>query len=658
MLIITGVTDLLQGIMGIADDDIFARPPNYTFKYDVTGWGWFHLILGSLAILVGISLFRALLLWRIIDIHWRIIGVTIAGMLIITNFLSLPYYPIWSVIAIALYVFIIWALTATSAVSIRRTRSGATFCPRAAQGSPGGGAYLPRGDVEVHSPDPAPPVHGPVPAPPGPSLDRFNHQAPGETEARRLVAELAEQTAVGRIVPLHVQIVCGSDRGAALREVSVPPEGVRVTVSVHAPGLLDLGDMQQELTIYPGQDSDVLRFGFRADTPGLHEVTVRAYRGGTYLGDVRCQISVAHQGDTRDGPKCSAPLPSVAFDPGEVTLQVVRDRDDAFSFQLLSETSHAPESGSFRAGDPRREAEEIYKELRAAARGDSKRDPKQLRERLRNHGTKLWTSAVPEAVQRQFWDVADRISSFTVVGEHDAVPWELLYPLDKQHGDHGFLAEWVPVARRVFGQDRVRELDLPSVAFVVPHGSPTHSDEEVRMVRDQFGSGVRDHGILTKGEELTTLIKQGHAGALHFACHNSFTSSSGSSVTMDDGPFDPLDLAASAQLQSLRTHHPLVFFNACRTAGEISWFGETLGWAPQFLQAGAGAFIGTLWPVRSQSALDFADVFYHGLLAEHHSLGEASLEARQAISGHQGDPSWLAYAIYGSPDATAHITRT
>ncbi|MGW1494647.1 DUF7144 family membrane protein [Streptomyces sp. NPDC002402] len=103
MLIITGVMDLFRGIMGIAEDDIFVRTPNYAFQYDVTGWGWWHLILGAVAILVGLSLFRAPL-WA------RIIGIAIAGMLIITNFLSLPYYPFWSVICIALYAFVIWAL--------------------------------------------------------------------------------------------------------------------------------------------------------------------------------------------------------------------------------------------------------------------------------------------------------------------------------------------------------------------------------------------------------------------------------------------------------------------------------------------------------------------------------------------------------------------
>ncbi|MGI5199919.1 DUF7144 family membrane protein [Streptomyces sp. CA-288835] len=103
MLVIAGVLDIFRGIMGIADDDLFVATPQYVFRFDLTGWGWFHLILGFLGVVIGVSLFKA-------GLVARIAGVAIAGFLIIANFLSLPYYPVWSIIAIALYSFVIWAL--------------------------------------------------------------------------------------------------------------------------------------------------------------------------------------------------------------------------------------------------------------------------------------------------------------------------------------------------------------------------------------------------------------------------------------------------------------------------------------------------------------------------------------------------------------------
>jgi hypothetical protein len=44
----------------------------------------------------------------------RAVGVTLATLSAIASFMTLPYYPIWSVIGIAVDVFIIWALVAYS----------------------------------------------------------------------------------------------------------------------------------------------------------------------------------------------------------------------------------------------------------------------------------------------------------------------------------------------------------------------------------------------------------------------------------------------------------------------------------------------------------------------------------------------------------------
>lgn len=102
-LMIVGVLDILRGVMGIAGDDVFVATENYVFRFDLTAWGWTHLVLGALAALISLGLVRGAL-WA------RVAGVVIAGLLVIANFLSLPYYPVWSVVMIAFSGFIIWAL--------------------------------------------------------------------------------------------------------------------------------------------------------------------------------------------------------------------------------------------------------------------------------------------------------------------------------------------------------------------------------------------------------------------------------------------------------------------------------------------------------------------------------------------------------------------
>ncbi|MFF8860765.1 MULTISPECIES: DUF7144 family membrane protein [unclassified Streptomyces] len=103
MLMIAGLLSVFRGIMAIAQDNVFVTTPNYVFKFDLTSWGWIHLVLGVIAVAVSVGLFGPAT-WA------RVAGVAIAGLVIIANFLSLPYYPVWSVVMIAMSGFIIWAL--------------------------------------------------------------------------------------------------------------------------------------------------------------------------------------------------------------------------------------------------------------------------------------------------------------------------------------------------------------------------------------------------------------------------------------------------------------------------------------------------------------------------------------------------------------------
>ncbi|CAM5282500.1 hypothetical protein GCM10010261_67150 [Streptomyces pilosus] len=103
MLLLVGLLDVLRGIMAIAEDDVFVTTPHYVFGFDLTSWGWIHLALGVIAAVVGAGLLRTAT-WA------RVAGVVIAAFVILANFLSMPYYPVWSVVMITLSGFIIWAL--------------------------------------------------------------------------------------------------------------------------------------------------------------------------------------------------------------------------------------------------------------------------------------------------------------------------------------------------------------------------------------------------------------------------------------------------------------------------------------------------------------------------------------------------------------------
>lgn len=103
ILLMNGVLQLLEGISAISTDKIMVVGPQYTYQWSTTGWGWVHVILGVIIVLVGLAVMTGAA-WA------RVIAVFVAALSIIANFLWLPYYPWWSVLLIALNMFAIWAL--------------------------------------------------------------------------------------------------------------------------------------------------------------------------------------------------------------------------------------------------------------------------------------------------------------------------------------------------------------------------------------------------------------------------------------------------------------------------------------------------------------------------------------------------------------------
>ncbi|HEY2948738.1 MAG TPA: hypothetical protein VGJ53_10140 [Micromonosporaceae bacterium] len=103
LLIMVGIWQIFEGIGAIAKDDVFVRGVSYTYKFNLTTWGWIHLILGALMVIAGFGLFTASM-WA------RVLGIAFAVLSAIAQFAFVPYYPLWSLTIVAVDVFIIWSL--------------------------------------------------------------------------------------------------------------------------------------------------------------------------------------------------------------------------------------------------------------------------------------------------------------------------------------------------------------------------------------------------------------------------------------------------------------------------------------------------------------------------------------------------------------------
>jgi hypothetical protein len=105
LMIMVGIFHAAQGLVALINDTFYVVGAEYVFEFDVTTWGWVHLLVGTLVAVAGFGLFSGAV-WA------RTVAVALAVLSAVANFLWMPYYPFWSIAIIALNVFVIWALTA------------------------------------------------------------------------------------------------------------------------------------------------------------------------------------------------------------------------------------------------------------------------------------------------------------------------------------------------------------------------------------------------------------------------------------------------------------------------------------------------------------------------------------------------------------------
>jgi len=103
MMVIIGVYQVIVGLSAIIEHTFYRVTPNYVFAFNVTGWGWIHLIFGVILVVVGFSILAGQT-WA------RVAGIVLAALSAIANFLFIPYYPLWSILIIALDILVISAL--------------------------------------------------------------------------------------------------------------------------------------------------------------------------------------------------------------------------------------------------------------------------------------------------------------------------------------------------------------------------------------------------------------------------------------------------------------------------------------------------------------------------------------------------------------------
>ncbi|MEU7865986.1 hypothetical protein [Dactylosporangium sp. NPDC049140] len=104
MMLVIGIFQIVVGLTAIFERTFYILADSYLFGFSVVGWGWVHLALGVLVAAGGLAVLAG-------QMWGRVLGIVLASLSAIANFLFLPYYPLWSMLIIAADVAVIWALT-------------------------------------------------------------------------------------------------------------------------------------------------------------------------------------------------------------------------------------------------------------------------------------------------------------------------------------------------------------------------------------------------------------------------------------------------------------------------------------------------------------------------------------------------------------------
>jgi hypothetical protein len=113
LLLIVGSLQVLEGISAVAKDDVYVAGINYVYEFDITAWGWIHIVLGAIGVAAGVGI--------LMNQTWaQVTGIGFACLSALANFAFLPYYPLWAIVVIAFNVLVIWALAQQASTGGRR----------------------------------------------------------------------------------------------------------------------------------------------------------------------------------------------------------------------------------------------------------------------------------------------------------------------------------------------------------------------------------------------------------------------------------------------------------------------------------------------------------------------------------------------------------
>jgi putative methionine-R-sulfoxide reductase with GAF domain len=500
--------------------------------------------------------------------------------------------------------------------------------------------------------------------------------AAGETVMLHVVVEVPDELEAGHAAQLQVRLSREPlpTPHAFSASHAAPAQADRELVLEFTPqiGFALAGDAHVEAKFPEAGHPAAYVFEIKPTQVGDGEILVRIRQGAQPLASLQVRTSIV-SGRTRPPVQRAQEATVVEAAPGpqprhELSIiEIERGGQRRYQYSLRSPWLGVLgnwESKPF-TGNLEDFLRAVYGDIESRYAG-SHEDHERFDQELRALGGSLWDELFPEELQAILWQHRDRIDSLLLVDE-GLVPWELVH-LKEPHGPLGsetrFLAQmglvrWLPHAPAPPTSLRARPNRCRYVIPRYPHPEyalPEASLEAQFLERHFQATPVEPHAKPVR-ELLTTA---GGLDLLHFAGHGVADSTSllGAEVLLQgrvegstyvSESLRETTVAQLADLGGKEGNRPMIVMDVCAAGRPVGQSLGMRGFARAFLNAGAGVFVAPNWSVGDAPGRSFVEAFYRHLL-QGRTLAQATVAAREAARA-AGGPTWLAYSVYGHPEA-------
>jgi hypothetical protein len=442
----------------------------------------------------------------------------------------------------------------------------------------------------------------------------------------------------------------------------IAAEGDRIDVIVSpVSGFSIVGKGEGTIEVTREGEPLAVQVKLRADTEGPGKVTVFAFRDQAPLGTVTILATVIAGSPTAGSSVTPLPIPATPRVEADLNLVILQESHQgglAFRYVVSSADGRlnlrpfGPHRIDF---EPGAYIHNLFEQIQEMPDNRGQWDGASSK-RIERIGASLYELLVPEELQDIMWSIRDRISSVFIQTTEPWIPWELcrLSGRSAERIEEGpFLCELYDLSRWRPEMSMKTKLTARNVGFIAPRDADLAIQAtEIAMLEALRSPGRAVVDISATYDGVLAAFGGGHHDVIHFTGH-------GENVDPSNAMRSELDLTGESKLRpddisgtikNLGRTNPLVFLNACQLGQASMGLHGIGGWAEAFINADAGAFLGSHWDVSDGLAESFAAKFYEEVLTGS-TLAAAVRKARLDIR-RDNDPTWLAYTLYAAPGAS------